>query len=190
MKYIALVATLIFMAWTWSLAKSPSKFGLQEHQVLQEALEQMITEQIRQERPNAKNISFLQLYSETVVPGKELRIHVRVAIRDSLGPTAETTKQVTQEPTEKTATKTTEATAEATAEETTEETTDTLRRTFVLQSNDGATWAIVKRLPGAPEIEFKHGLRVTPRTDSSASPAAPEPVAPESPTPPAGEAKH
>ncbi len=206
MKYIALVVTLAFMAWTWSLAKSPSNFGLQEHQAIQENLEHLLTEQIQQERPNAKNIQFLQLYSETVIPERELLVHVRVAIQDTVGPITATStgergsdKDTNLEPVSEGA----KAPDPQTSSETTEETTETLRRSYVLKSGDGTTWAILKRLPGTPEIEFKHGLRVTPRAgndeeavtpDSTNSPAPDakqkSPTPPGTHNPPSGETKH
>jgi hypothetical protein len=79
MKYLSILLLLVVMRWTWSLATTDRAFSLENHRNLETEVERIITDDIHERQPDARDIEFSQLYTEVVQPEKTIKVHFRYA---------------------------------------------------------------------------------------------------------------
>lgn len=82
MKYLAALIILIAMGWTWSLTTSSPALSLEQHKALEAQVQAIITQHVRAKRPAATDVTFKQLFTETVKPGSKLRASFRYEISE------------------------------------------------------------------------------------------------------------
>lgn len=92
MKYISLAIVIFAMAWTWSLANGNRAMALGEHREIENQIEKIISDGIREIRPQTSDVIFQQSYTEPIKPGEEIRVHVRYVIVDA-SPSGDTSQQ-------------------------------------------------------------------------------------------------
>lgn len=93
MKYIALLAVLLLMGWTWQMAQAERDFGVAESREMEAQLETIIREQIQTERPDVKSVTFQQIFTEVQESGRAMWVHAKYTIEeDTKG--EETTRQL------------------------------------------------------------------------------------------------
>ena len=96
MKYIALLIVLGFMGWTWNMAQADRDFGLAESREMENQIQDIITEYVKKDRPQAESVRFQQLFTEVVHPSREMRVHVRYVIAEAAGNGADSAEQMFQ----------------------------------------------------------------------------------------------
>ncbi len=66
MRYVSLVLIVLFMWWTWSVAKNPATLSEDVHVGLQEDLRRVITEYIQENLEGATDVRFEKFWTETL----------------------------------------------------------------------------------------------------------------------------
>lgn len=70
MKYIGVIALLLAMNWTWSLANQRVSVSEQVHVGIQEDLKRIISEYVQDNLPTSKNLKFEKFWSEALSDSK------------------------------------------------------------------------------------------------------------------------
>lgn len=82
MKYIALLAVLLMMGWTWQMAQAEREFGVAESREMEAEIETVIRDQIMAERPGVKSVTFQKLFTEILESGRLMQVHARYTIEE------------------------------------------------------------------------------------------------------------
>jgi hypothetical protein len=80
MKYLAAALILVAMAVTWRLSSTTREFGLEQHKSLEDQVQAMIRSAVKEKRPAATDVSFQQIFTETIKPNEEIRARFRYQI--------------------------------------------------------------------------------------------------------------
>ena len=89
MKYVSLILILFAMKWTWAAAYCEEALPTYVHVDIQNDLQNYISEYIQENAPEAQNISFENIWTETVKKNK-IKAHFSYSFNhedDSAGPT-------------------------------------------------------------------------------------------------------
>ncbi len=66
MRYLSLIVIVFFMWWSWSATKNPNLIPEDTHVGIQEDLKRVITEYVKDNLPNVKEVKFNKFWTQTL----------------------------------------------------------------------------------------------------------------------------
>ena len=69
-NFLSLIIFIIALAWTWNVIHSSQAIGFETHSGIQTKLADLIKETLAAKKPNAKDLSIVRLWTETLSENK------------------------------------------------------------------------------------------------------------------------
>ena len=93
MRFFCLSVLLSFMAWTFSLSQFKRSLPLSSRSLILRELQESMVEFLQENIPGVQNIRFLQAYTKTLRPGKQITAYFKYSY-EIWAPGAQRTKEV------------------------------------------------------------------------------------------------
>lgn len=77
MKYFSVVILLLALCATWKLTAEDTSGRTQDTHLLEEKVEETITQYIKNKKPEVEDVVFLQNYAEIIREGREIAVHFK-----------------------------------------------------------------------------------------------------------------
>ncbi len=84
MKYFSVIILLLALCTTWKLTAEDNSGRTQDTHLLEEKVEETITQYIKNKKPEVEDVVFLQNYTEILKEGHEVAIHFKYQFTENL----------------------------------------------------------------------------------------------------------
>ena len=77
MKYLSLVAVIVFIGFTWWVSQKTQDLSVQQINKMNSLIEQYMTQAVQNNQPDASEIDFSQIQTEVVEKGRKMRANFK-----------------------------------------------------------------------------------------------------------------
>ena len=77
MKYLSLLAVIIFISFTWWVSKKTQDLSVQQINKMNKMIEQYMTQAVQSNQPDVSEIDFSQFNTEVIEKGHKMRAHFK-----------------------------------------------------------------------------------------------------------------
>lgn len=77
MKYLSLVAVILFIGFTWWVSQKTQELSVQQINKMNNLIGQYMTNAVQSQQPNATDIEFSQIYTEVLEKGRKMKAHFK-----------------------------------------------------------------------------------------------------------------